>query len=232
MNCSYCYEENKKSSNINISRLKQILKKIYVMDAAPDIIEIFGGEPLINWRAFLIVLNYCSERKTPMSTSTNGLLLTTDRIAVLKKHNISVGISYDGRTTHDTYRRTKQNKGTEKIVRGSIIRSLENGLEIVVNMTFQCANAKYMLGDIKDLCALGVKRIKIHNINNNEFLVSEAHRICVFNQLRSFAAINKMHIALNMSLSRSRIEQHYYSDNVMKTQRRSTLGHWAAVGWD
>jgi sulfatase maturation enzyme AslB (radical SAM superfamily) len=232
MNCAYCYEENKEDIYMSLQDVEHILKKIYASDANPDEVEIFGGEPLLNWKAFSSILNFCNERNTPMVTSTNGVLLTPDKILLLKKYNILVGISYDGRTTHDAYRRTKENGKTERIVRDSITNALVNDLDIIINMTFQKANAKYLADDIKELSESGVNKIQIYNVNHNQYSVCDEERIRIFKQILQFAEKNKINIYLNMSLSKSKTEHYYYYGTATKVQHKGTLGTWATVGWD
>ena len=232
MNCSYCYEENKIRSHISISRINLILKKIYLIDANPDMIEVFGGEPLLNWKIFQAILKFCNDRKTPLITSTNGLHLTTDKINILKQYNILVGISYDGQTTHDVYRKTNNNSNTEQVVRESIIKSIGDNLNIIINMTLQIANANSLINDIENLYNLGVRKIQIHNVNHNQYAIGEEERNRILVQALLFAKNKSMDIYLKLLHSRSTSEHYYYYDTVIKKQQKGTLGNWATVGWD
>lgn len=232
MNCAYCYEENKHSAYASITQTLHMLKLIYQSDASPHEIEIFGGEPLLNWKAFLTILHYCSDKRTPMTTSTNGLLLTPDKILTLTHYNISVGISYDGRTAHDIYRRTLHNECTEQLVRDAILRSLANNLHIVINMAFHVANARYILDDIKDLYDLGITRVKLHTVNHNMYSVPFNERSHVFDSVLRFASDTGMQVYLSKSLQTARVEHKYYTGDRVKTQQKGTLGHWATVGWE
>jgi sulfatase maturation enzyme AslB (radical SAM superfamily) len=232
MRCRYCYENNKLKDNVSLLQVARILDKIYLNDPKPYYIEVFGGEPLMRWDAFLLVLHACQKRNTPIITSTNGIFLDDKKINILNKHNITVGISYDGQTSHDFYRKTIHGEDTEKNVRDAIVRSIKNNLDIIINIALQKANKDSFLDDITDLFDLGVDKIQIYNVNNNLFCVSEIEKKRILNQVAVLAKRRDKLIYLNGALKGSSDKHFYYYNSMVKIQTKDMLGSWEKVGWN
>jgi uncharacterized protein len=71
-------------------------------------IDFFGGEPLLNWKIIPPVVEHARGYKDKVfsfTLTTNGLLLTEDKIDFLNRENIQVVMSLDGRPhIHDAMR--------------------------------------------------------------------------------------------------------------------------------
>lgn len=232
MNCAYCYERAKTNDNMKIGHLYKILSDIYDNSSEPICIEVIGGEPLLNWPVFEEICNHNANKNSMIITTTNGTLLTNDKMAFLKKSNVLVGISYDGKSTHDLYRKDINGCGTEQRVKESILTALSMGLNIVVNVAFQRGNASYIYNDIIELAKSGVKAFKIHTVNNNLFKADRGLRYFIFNKLLKMAAARKIDIDLNLDIQGSIYDHYYYTDSMTKCVRRDSLGTWEAVGWN
>lgn len=59
-------------------------------------IRFTGGEPTMCWKTIKSVINYTCKYGVNYAIETNGSLLNKERIAFLKEHNVSVGISING----------------------------------------------------------------------------------------------------------------------------------------
>jgi len=87
-------------------------------------IDFFGGEPLIAWDTVEQTLAYATERamaknkKVRFSLTTNGLLLTPDKLDVLDRYNVNLTLSLDGpRVVHDKFRVDRAGNGTfDKVI--------------------------------------------------------------------------------------------------------------------
>jgi len=87
-------------------------------------IDFFGGEPLIAWDTVEQTLAYATERamaknkKVRFSLTTNGLLLTPDKLDVLDRYNVNLTLSLDGpRVVHDKFRVDRAGDGTfDKVI--------------------------------------------------------------------------------------------------------------------
>ncbi|WP_373218532.1 radical SAM protein [Ruminococcus sp. 5_1_39BFAA] len=87
------------------------------------------------------------------SIQSNGTLITEKYIEVLKKHNVSIGISLDGpKKQHDTYRVFKNGKPTFDIIMKNIDRLMASGVRCGTLITITDNNVDYLM-DIYKLFA-------------------------------------------------------------------------------
>lgn len=232
MMCSYCYERNKENRHFTTDFIYNTLHTIYDNCTELVCLEIIGGEPLLNWATFIDICKFNKLKGCSIVTTTNGTLLNNDIIVELKQYNVQLGISYDGKSSHDIYRRDTQGRGTEQKVRENILLSLEMGLDVNVNMTFQKANYRYIYNDIEELIDSGVKTFKIHTVNNNMFKVDKHTRYSIYNDLIYLAHRRNITIDLSKTIRPSIYEHYYHYGNLVKIVKKGEIGHWAAVGWD
>ena len=81
LNCVYCYEEFKSPGKMTPSTAKKILDEFYKGTNSGDtvLIEVFGGEPFINFDLIKWIDAYVqdtySDRRTFFETTTNGTLV-------------------------------------------------------------------------------------------------------------------------------------------------------------
>lgn len=114
--CSYCFIKNQESAiqNKNNMTMEVASKGLdffcRLITEDPEQFELektivfYGGEPLINWKVFEMLLNKIKEykakgklpEKTTLNLVTNGTLLTKCIAEKLKKHSVQVSISIDG----------------------------------------------------------------------------------------------------------------------------------------
>lgn len=231
MNCTYCYEHQKTNDNMGKKNALKILRQIYSLSNEPVFIEIIGGEPLLNWPVFLDICEYKTSRPTHLSTITNGTLLSKPIIERLKKHNVLVGISYDGKSAHDYYRKDVSLNGTEQLIRKNILTALNMDLDIVINIAFHKANAKFIHDDIIDLVNLGVNKFKIHTVNNNLFKTGNRTRHTVYSNLNNLSKLLNISIDLKLDVTGSITDHYYYFNDEVKYVKSGMLGKWESVGW-
>lgn len=123
LRCTYCFDNlysdrsciESKSMNIDmIPDLFLFIEKTR-SKTKPITFNMFGGEPTLNWNFFkqfieMGVENFKFEYR--FVTTTNGTLLTSEKIDFLKKHNVGVSVSLDGTQTANKERITIDNKPT------------------------------------------------------------------------------------------------------------------------
>jgi len=111
LNCPYCYNYKHSFCRQDISE-KTIDK---ILDVFKNRIQTFtwhGGEPLLIGKEFFDKMNekiQNSGQEIQISLQTNGVLIDEDFIELFKKHNVSMGISFDGMHNNRT------RKNNEKI---------------------------------------------------------------------------------------------------------------------
>lgn len=85
------------------------------------ILTFYGGEPLIEFDLMLSCLKYTYKKRKNKelycSFTTNGSLLTVDKVTHLLKYNINISISLDGNALqHDKYRKNMNGNGTHNLI--------------------------------------------------------------------------------------------------------------------
>ena len=109
---------------------KAAIDWLMATDAKTVDIDIFGGEPLLAWDLVLFILEYGTKRaeeegkRIRFSLTTNGVLLTKDKLDVLNEYDVNLTLSIDGDKWHnDMFRITPDRKGTFDTI-------IENFLEV------------------------------------------------------------------------------------------------------
>ena len=134
LNCTYCYEYNtgddswkKKPKFISAENAKILNNRLreYLIDSELQKINIVshGGEPLLlgskKLDEIFSIIKDGIEDKLNFGMQTNAVLVNTDIIEVLKKHNVKCGVSIDGNSQHNKFRVFHNGKSTyEDTVKG------------------------------------------------------------------------------------------------------------------
>lgn len=160
--CSYCFESNKGKDYMPKEMALDILKATYnVVDPMAGIftLNMFGGEPLMNWDTFKAVCDYVLENnlKIRITATTNLTLLTDEMIDYIDELSIPILVSVDGiKEVHDKHRCNSFDKVIENMKK-LIDRDL--GYLIEARMTIAPDTAKYMYESVKMLVDLGINNI-------------------------------------------------------------------------
>ena len=160
--CSYCFESNKGKDYMPKEMALDILKATYnVVDPMAGIftLNMFGGEPLMNWETFKAVCDYVLENnlKIRITATTNLTLLTDEMIDYIDELSIPILVSVDGiKEVHDKHRCNSFDKVIENMKK-LIDRDL--GYLIEARMTVAPDTAKYMYESVKMLVDLGINNI-------------------------------------------------------------------------
>lgn len=163
MNCTYCYEKQ-----FDLSENQKGFMTFDVAKKAVDVlfdkyknginmIQFFGGEPLLNFKVVqqvvLYIIDLCENLKIqkPMFVmSTNGTLLNEQNSMFIKDYFTSVTISIDGiKEINDINRRFKEN--SKRSVFDTVINNLkllktdEKSIWVNLETTLTAQNYSYMV---------------------------------------------------------------------------------------
>lgn len=123
LRCRYCYANggNYMSDESMMSEqvAKDALDLFYDRFKEIGVIQLFGGEPLMNVPLVKYVCDYVVShgKNTRIGIVTNGTLINDAFIEMVKKYNMLVTISYDGvPLVNDIMRITKSGHGTSDII--------------------------------------------------------------------------------------------------------------------
>ena len=120
LRCDYCkYSGNYSGVKIlqnkvmpdNIIDKSIALIKKYYKNQKTLMIGFYGGEPLLEYKKIKYIIERFKNtyKKVRFSLSTNGMLLSDEKIRFFEKNNVSVKISIDGpENIHNRYRKTKK----------------------------------------------------------------------------------------------------------------------------
>ncbi|CAG1016605.1 Anaerobic sulfatase-maturating enzyme [Anaerolineales bacterium] len=125
LQCDYClygdlYPAFRNNSSRRMSRnVAKSAIDFFFKRCKKDIVTVgfYGGEPLTNFKLIEYCLRYISQIRSPnlvqYSMTTNGTLLTPDKVRVLHDYDVSLLVSLDGpKNIHDRHRVAKKKEGT------------------------------------------------------------------------------------------------------------------------
>lgn len=165
--CSYCFVENPIPDNHTFSKMKRETAKkgidlfgeclrLNKLRPRRSFINLYGGEPLINFDTFIYAIEYIDERKRlgylpndlPITMTTNGSLITSDIAKLIKKYNIAVTLSLDGpKEINDFYRKDKLGQGThDQIIAGYNLLKM-----IDANVGISCTIGEHNVDYLSDI---------------------------------------------------------------------------------
>lgn len=139
LRCTYCYadggEYGAPKKYMSEATAKQavdyLLEHSYEEDSVT--IVLFGGEPFINWKVLKYVVEYSAEegrkkgKQVNYSLTTNGTLLSKEKIDFLNQYGIGVSISMDGsEEIHNKNRPFEGGQGSFELVKKNATRLMES----------------------------------------------------------------------------------------------------------
>ncbi len=133
-------------------------------------IDFFGGEPLLNWSIIPAVVEHArkyEDKVFAFTLTTNGLLLTEDKIDFLNRENIQVVMSLDGRQhIHDAMRPPaggSYSTYNRVVPRFLQLASSRNHRNYYIRGTYTNANLDFT-ADVRHLVELGFREISLEPV--------------------------------------------------------------------
>lgn len=128
LRCGYCFTNGKTNKRMSLETGKKSIDFLFNSakrahldqlngERAVDI-SFWGGEPLLEWKLMQDLVLYTEKRKdknikVSFGGTTNGTLLTKEKLPFLQEHGIFFMVSIDGtQKTHDRYRTTVNGSGS------------------------------------------------------------------------------------------------------------------------
>lgn len=110
LRCKYCYANGGSygSDNdiMNLTTIQRTLDVFYKIFKSIYMIQLFGGEPILNCDAIEYAAKYVSGHhyKTYLTIVTNGTIMSDHLLDIIKRYNIKVTVSIDASAIHDDLR--------------------------------------------------------------------------------------------------------------------------------
>jgi radical SAM protein with 4Fe4S-binding SPASM domain len=134
--CTYCYSPAASGAPMTKETAGNIIRR-YLAALPGDALSIdfLGGEPLLNFDVMVYAMQTAMEvlrdKRVSFLVQTNGSLLDSEKIKILKKFNVGVGVSLDGPAQiHDQNRLDAEGRGTHSIVLENMSRARDAGLQV------------------------------------------------------------------------------------------------------
>lgn len=165
MKCKYCYAKFGKYGThealMDQNVLRATLDKFYSMFDEIGIIQVFGGEPFMNYKGFKLICEYVEDLynsgkikyRTLITTVTNGSVVTKKILDLIKKYDIYVTVSLDGNKEIQNSNRVFLNgKGSFNVVYRNIQKMLkETGQPSQIEMTYNQSHVMNEFSIIKSI---------------------------------------------------------------------------------
>jgi len=152
LQCTHCRNLTSNTKELDIKNLIIFFNKIFALENAQNrlhLIEIGGGEPLLNNQLFTL-LDFLDKKVPDILITTNGTLISLEKLSGFKKYcDLRFQISLDG-----------AKKETHELIRGknTFLRTMEsikilkkNGFYVSIRMTI----SKINYSEIEDFVKLG-----------------------------------------------------------------------------
>jgi uncharacterized protein len=172
--CSYCFEKNMlgyKRMPISIAEQAVDLLFDYSGKQTDVNITLFGGEPMLNFKAIEHILPYAEQKaatrgnRIRFNMTSNGTLIDAQKAEYLARHRVYVLLSIDGMApTNDRYRVDKKGRGTFERVAAGLRHLQQTQKWIGVKITVMPSNVPNLFRDVLELRKMGV----------NQFLIGHA----------------------------------------------------------
>ncbi len=145
LNCPYCYAGSKFKKDMSLETAKKIIDFSMSMAVPGERVEFgfFGVEPFLRFNQIRDIVSYAREVEqggaSPVDfhITTNGTLITPNRLSFLRSENIGLCISVDGPAyIHDRNRRFKNGRGSFNVVMQNLGLAVETLDKVQVNSVY------------------------------------------------------------------------------------------------
>ncbi|MCU0546669.1 MAG: SPASM domain-containing protein [Oscillatoriaceae cyanobacterium Prado104] len=182
--CKYCFIENRISQGYRFAHMTiETAKKgldmfCRLISLVPELFEeqktivLYGGEPLLNVNTLQYILETVEDRiksgkipeKTIINLVTNGSLVTPAIAKMLKKYNVSVGVSLDGdKTVTDSCRQYQNGKP----VYDDVIKGIETLKQEGVDAGISCTLSPQCIDRFDQTIDLIVNKLELKSLAFN-----------------------------------------------------------------
>lgn len=177
--CKYCF-----ASQGDYGGVKRELMSFDVAKRAVDFlismsgprqhceIDFFGGEPLLNWDVVKQTVEYIESIQEKhgkifkLTLTTNGMLLTQDKIDYVNEHDMSLVLSLDGRKdVHNSMRPSSGGRDTYETVAKNLVNAVKqrDGREYYVRGTYTHNNLDFCK-DVEAMSDLGFEHLSMEPV--------------------------------------------------------------------
>ena len=234
--CKYCF-----ASQGDYGGVKRELMSFDVAKRAVDFlikmsgprqhceIDFFGGEPLLNWDVVKQTVEYIESIQEKhnkifkLTLTTNGMLLTQDKIDYVNEHKMSLVLSLDGRESVHNAMRPVAGSGAEsyKYIAKNLINAVKqrHGLEYYVRGTYTHKNLDFTK-DVMAMSDLGFEHLSMEPVVGEEgdYVLREEDWPVLEKEYEKFRKVYQKRDKVKMYLAHGYKKRHCYDSETMETQ--------------
>jgi len=185
--CKYCFVKrgtighgSAEASRMPVDVMDRGLElfSLFAKNAKEPVINLYGGEPLLNDRGFAHLLERVESMKSdgtmPSRTATtlvtNGLALNDAIISLIKKHRVALSISLDGPPElNDKMRVYPDGTGSST----AVIKNIKSLSRIGVWFTISCSITKYNLSRLDEAVKYFMEELGCREISLNMPMITD-----------------------------------------------------------
>lgn len=191
LKCEYCFEHEKNAHVMTFETAVRVIDEAFedIADYAGGIVEVFGGEPFLNFELIRKIYNYVGEKyalyDVTFETTTNGTMVHGEIQEWLyeRKEKWDIALSLDGtKEIHDLVRPMKNGSGSfDKIDKEFFLKTWSN---CIAKMTINERTLPYLADSLKYVESLGFTSkcslaigMRWKGTNNEKILAQELSKL-------------------------------------------------------
>lgn len=164
LRCSYCFVDKSNAKDISpfvLASAIDFIHKCSLISSKKIHVGYIGGEPLLNWRIFKEVTLKLQQLNTPIEIgfTTNGTLITQEKIEFIKERNLRIVLSFDGEISTMSDRLFINGKASYFDVHKGLELLLSNDVSFLVQLTITPFNVPNLFDNVKHLISLGITKL-------------------------------------------------------------------------
>jgi uncharacterized protein len=179
--CRYCFVKRgsiKHTSSSSKDMSKEVIDRglelfaLFVKNVTKPVINLYGGEPLLNFDGFAHILKRVEAMKlegslpqnTVVTLVSNGSLLNSETISLIKRYKVVLSISLDGPPNlNDTMRISPYYKSSSEVV----INNLKRLSEENIWFTISCTITEYNIDKLDKVVEYFIRKLNCKDISLN-----------------------------------------------------------------
>jgi uncharacterized protein len=182
LRCAHCYQEPVRQAGLAGHPRYDLPAMLETADRLNQRFTVFGGEPLlVPVRDLEILWRHGYERFGGNGIQTNGVLLTDEHIALMKRYRVSVGVSCEGPGALNDIRWAGSLEATREATaktQRAIERLLAEGLSVSLIVTLYRGNATadrrpILIDWLRDLERQGLQYVNLHPLEVDDDALRE-----------------------------------------------------------
>jgi uncharacterized protein len=169
LGCTYCYAGEKFRKVMSDEVVARAFDLAFGDDSDKVQVSFFGGEPTLEWDRLVRATDEAAARAVRankqliLTVTTNGTLLTDERVRFLVERNFFIGLSVDGvRAAHDATRPSRGGKPSFDAVERGLDLLLAHGAWCETISVVDPANVRLLGESVRWLAGKGVARIALN----------------------------------------------------------------------